>query len=104
MTAITADGLPAVPPTSNRIFATLQRIGRSLMLPIATMPAAGLLIRLGSDDILGVRTPGDNTEHGLYLGTYWHFLIYVEKIFAAAGNGIFNFLPLLFAEIGRAHV
>jgi len=97
MTAISADGLPAAPPTSNRVFATLQRIGRSLMLPIATMPAAGLLIRLGSDDILGVRTVGDNTEHGLYLGTYWHFLTYVEQIFAAAGNGIFNFLPLLFA-------
>jgi N-acetylglucosamine PTS system EIICBA or EIICB component len=29
------------------MFATLQKIGRSLMLPIAVMPAAGLLLRLG---------------------------------------------------------
>jgi N-acetylglucosamine PTS system EIICBA or EIICB component len=99
MTAATADGLPPAAPTSNPILATLQRIGRSLMLPIAVMPAAGLLIRLGSDDILGERTPGDNTQHGLYLATAtgWHWLVYVEQVFAAAGNGIFNFLPLLFA-------
>jgi PTS system N-acetylglucosamine-specific IIC component len=69
------------------------------MLPIAVMPAAGLLIRLGSDDVLGARTPGVTGQHGLYLATAtgWHFLIYVESVFAAAGAGIFNFLPLLFA-------
>ena len=100
MTAATADGLPPAAPTSSAILAVLQRIGRSLMLPIAVMPAAGLLIRLGSDDILGERaTPADPTQHGLYLATAtgWHWLVYVEQIFAAAGNGIFNFLPLLFA-------
>src|SRR5579883_311380 len=99
MTSATADGLPPAAPTSNPILATLQRIGRSLMLPIAVMPAAGLLIRLGSDDVLGERTPGDTTQHGLFLATAtgWHWLIYVEQVFAAAGNGIFNFLPLLFA-------
>ncbi|HEV3169361.1 MAG TPA: PTS transporter subunit EIIC [Actinocrinis sp.] len=99
MTSATADGLPPAAPTSNPILATLQRIGRSLMLPIAVMPAAGLLIRLGSDDVLGERTPGDTTQHGLYLATATgaHWLIYVEQVFAAAGNGIFNFLPLLFA-------
>ena len=97
--ATAADGLPPAAPTSNPVLATLQRIGRSLMLPIAVMPAAGLLIRLGSDDVLGERTPGDPTQHGLYLATAtgWHWLIYVEQVFAAAGNGIFNFLPLLFA-------
>jgi PTS system N-acetylglucosamine-specific IIC component len=100
MTSATADGLPPQAPTSNQILATLQRIGRSLMLPIAVMPAAGLLIRLGSDDVLGERpVPADASKHGLYLATAtgWHWLIYVEQVFAAAGNGIFNFLPLLFA-------
>jgi len=98
--ATAADGLPPAAPTSNLILATLQRIGRSLMLPIAVMPAAGLLIRLGSDDVLGERAvPADPSQHGLYLATAtgWHWLIYVEQVFAAAGNGIFNFLPLLFA-------
>ncbi|HEY3200745.1 MAG TPA: hypothetical protein VGK55_09375, partial [Actinomycetes bacterium] len=32
---------------------TLSRIGRSLMLPIAVLPAAALLVRFGQDDMLG---------------------------------------------------
>ena len=34
-------------------FAQLQRLGKSLMLPIAVLPAAGILLRLGQDDLLG---------------------------------------------------
>ena len=34
-------------------FAHLQRLGKSLMLPIAVLPAAGILLRLGQDDLLG---------------------------------------------------
>jgi len=34
-------------------FAQLQRLGKSLMLPIALLPAAGILLRLGQDDLLG---------------------------------------------------
>ena len=33
--------------------AGLQKFGRSLMLPIAALPVAGLMLRLGSDDMLG---------------------------------------------------
>ncbi|WP_261134295.1 N-acetylglucosamine-specific PTS transporter subunit IIBC [Bacillus sp. Marseille-Q3570] len=51
----------------------LQRIGRALMLPIAIMPAAALLLRLGQDDLLGI------------------------PFIAASGNAIFAHLPLLFA-------
>ena len=40
--------------------AQLQRIGRSLMLPIAALPAAGLLLRLGQPDLLGA-IPGFET-------------------------------------------
>ena len=104
MTAPPADGVaPAARSAAHlsRLLAVLQRIGRSLMLPIAVMPAAGVLLRLGSDDILGERASGAKAvgEHGLYLAstTGWHWLVYVERICAAAGNGIFNFLPLLFA-------
>ena len=32
--------------------AQLQRLGKSLMLPIALLPAAGILLRLGQDDLL----------------------------------------------------
>jgi hypothetical protein len=37
----------------SEFFAVLQRIGRSLMLPIAGLPAAALLLRLDQDDLLG---------------------------------------------------
>ncbi|MFI9386417.1 PTS transporter subunit EIIC [Kutzneria sp. NPDC052558] len=67
----------------NKGLAGLQRLGRSLMLPIATLPAAGLLLRLGQDDLLG-SFKND-------------FMQKVAAIFAAAGGGLFNYLPLLFA-------
>lgn len=68
---------------SNKGLAALQRLGRSLMLPIATLPAAGLLLRLGQDDLLG-SFKND-------------FMQDVAKVFVAAGGGLFNYLPLLFA-------
>ena len=51
----------------------LQRIGKSLMLPIAVLPAAALLLRLGQDDLLGI------------------------PFVAAAGGAIFDNLALIFA-------
>ncbi|MDR3032407.1 MAG: PTS transporter subunit EIIC, partial [Kitasatospora sp.] len=62
--------------------AGLQRFGRSLMLPIATLPAAGILNRLGQDDVLG--------KDGLNWGK-------VADVIGAAGGGIFDWLPLIFA-------
>jgi N-acetylglucosamine PTS system EIICBA or EIICB component len=61
--------------------AGLQRLGRSLMLPIAALPAAALLLRLGQDDMLGRFSP---------LGT-------VADVMAAAGGALFDNLPLIFA-------
>jgi PTS system N-acetylglucosamine-specific IIC component len=63
-------------------FATLQKIGKSLMLPIAVLPAAGLLLRLGQPDLLGkIEAP--------IIGPFF-------KAMSAAGGGIFDNLPLLF--------
>jgi PTS system N-acetylglucosamine-specific IIC component len=61
--------------------AQLQRIGRSLMLPIAALPAAGLLLRLGQADLLG-SIPGFETG---------------AAVIASAGGALFDNLPLLFA-------
>jgi N-acetylglucosamine PTS system EIICBA or EIICB component len=55
------------------VFAYLQRIGRSLMLPIAVLPAAGILLRFGQSDLLNIPWMAD------------------------AGNAVFGNLPLLFA-------
>jgi PTS system N-acetylglucosamine-specific IIC component len=62
--------------------AVAQRIGRSLMLPIAVLPAAALLLRLGQPDLLG--------EDGLG----WNL---IADIIGAAGGALFANLPLLFA-------
>ena len=55
------------------LLARLQPLGRALMLPIAVLPAAGLLLRLGQPDLLDI------------------------PFMAAAGNAIFGHLGLLFA-------
>ncbi|TDV62429.1 PTS system N-acetylglucosamine-specific IIB component (Glc family) /PTS system N-acetylglucosamine-specific IIC component (Glc family) [Pseudomonas sp. LP_7_YM] len=51
----------------------LQRLGRALMLPIAILPIAGLLLRLGDTDLLNI------------------------AIVHSAGNAIFSNLALIFA-------
>ncbi|WP_067781471.1 PTS transporter subunit EIIC [Actinomyces vulturis] len=68
-------------------FAAAQRLGRSLMLPIATLPAAGLLLRLGQPDLLGA--------DGLSKHITWFNP--VAEVLAAAGGAIFGHLPLIFA-------
>ncbi|WP_248961755.1 PTS transporter subunit EIIC [Sphaerisporangium perillae] len=75
--------LPASPSRISALMAVLSRIGRSLMLPIAALPAAGLLLRLGQDDLLG-RT--DNAA-----------LDKIAEVVGGAGGVLFDNLPLLFA-------
>lgn len=72
-------GIPGLPQ--------LQRIGRSLMLPIASLPAAALLLRLGQADMLGADG----------LGAHAEWLLPVAAVLAAAGDALFANLPLLFA-------
>lgn len=69
----------------------LQRLGRSLMLPIAALPVAALLFRLGQPDMLG---DGDT---GLALAGRWPWLEPVATVLAAAGGTLFSHLGLLFA-------
>ena len=69
----------------------LQRLGRSLMLPIAALPVAALLLRLGQPDMLGA---GDT---GLALASRWPWLEPVAAVLAAAGGTLFTNLGLIFA-------
>ena len=62
--------------------APLQKFGRSLMLPIAALPVAALMLRLGQPDLLGAD------------GLGWTD---VAAVIGAAGNALFANLPLLFA-------
>ncbi|GAA4235929.1 PTS transporter subunit EIIC [Actinomadura meridiana] len=79
MTATTVDSAPR---RGSSTLAILQRIGRSLMLPIAVLPAAAILLRLGQPDMLGKD------------GLEWNR---VAEIVGEAGNALFVALPLLFA-------
>src|SRR5689334_8678300 len=64
--------------------AVLQRIGRSLMLPVAVLPAAALLVRLGDKDMLG--DPSLPT-----------FLTKIAGYMSAGGGAILANMALLFA-------
>ncbi|MFF3793375.1 PTS transporter subunit EIIC [Streptomyces sp. NPDC001981] len=68
----------------NGLFQGLQKMGRSLQLPIAVLPAAGILNRLGQEDVFGNKGLGWNN---------------IAKVFAAAGGALLDSglgLPLLF--------
>ncbi|MFF4844720.1 PTS transporter subunit EIIC [Streptomyces collinus] len=68
----------------NRLFQGLQKMGRSLQLPIAVLPAAGILNRLGQPDVFGDQGLGWNA---------------VSKVMKGAGGALLDGslgLPLLF--------
>src|SRR3984893_10368935 len=72
MSSATPSTLTA-PSGWDRVLGALQSLGRSLMLPIAVLPAAALLLRFGQQDLLNLP---------------W---------MANAGGAIFSNLPMIFA-------
>ena len=80
MSTATASAAPAKKRGSG-LFQGLQKVGRSLQLPIAVLPAAGILLRLGQADVFGKD------------GLGWDK---VATVFATAGDAVFANLPLLF--------
>ncbi|MFB7466302.1 PTS transporter subunit EIIC [Streptomyces sp. NPDC056224] len=83
MSASSAAAAPQ-PKWWNGVFQGLQKMGRSLQLPIAVLPAAGILNRLGQPDVFGVE------------GLGWTD---VARVMNAAGGALLNAdlgLPLLF--------
>ncbi|GIO36040.1 PTS acetylglucosamine transporter subunit IIB [Paenibacillus antibioticophila] len=71
------------------MLAFLQKIGKSLMLPVATLPAAAILLRFGSIDYIKDFHMGEGV--GGFLNTY------VAPFLEAGGGTIFDNLPLIFA-------
>ena len=47
MTTATAPAPPAKPSLWSRAFGFLQKIGKSLMLPVSVLPVAGILLGVG---------------------------------------------------------
>jgi PTS system N-acetylglucosamine-specific IIC component len=54
-------------------FANLQKLGKALMLPIAVLPATGLLLRLGAEDVFNI------------------------PVMSKAGGAVFDNLPAIFS-------
>src|SRR6187549_3721683 len=59
-------------------FSILQKVGKSMMLPVSVLPVAGILLGVGSANFSWLPAS-------------------VSQIMAASGNAIFAALPLLFA-------
>ena len=78
----------------DKVFGILQRVGRSFMLPIAILPAAGLLLGIGGSltNETMLRTYGLNGILGE--GTIFRA---VFEVMSAAGNIVFTNLPIIFA-------
>lgn len=78
----------------DKVFGVLQRIGRSFMLPIAILPIAGLFLGIGAsfgnETMLRAYGLWDVFGEGTIIYTFFNVL-------AAAGQVVFDNLPLLFA-------
>ncbi|HFE4344114.1 TPA: glucose-specific PTS transporter subunit IIBC [Staphylococcus aureus] len=73
-----------------KLFGQLQRIGKALMLPVAILPAAGLLLAIGT------AIQGEALQH--YLPFIQNGGVQnVAKLMTAAGSIIFENLPMMFA-------
>ncbi|OAT45327.1 PTS system glucose-specific IIBC component [Proteus hauseri ATCC 700826] len=60
------------------LFVVLQKIGKSLMLPVSVLPIAGILLGVGSADLSWIPTS-------------------VSQVMAEAGGSVFSNMPLIFA-------
>ncbi|WKC78413.1 PTS transporter subunit EIIC (plasmid) [Borreliella turdi] len=86
------------------IFTILQKIGKAFMLPIALLPAAGILLGIGGAFTNDTMIQAYGLEAALGKGTLANSILYLMKY---TGEVIFANLPLMFAAaipIGLAKV
>src|SRR5512135_889988 len=70
-------------------FGVLQKLGRALMIPVAVLPAAGILLGIGGGLLAGVDRGTYAISSPVILG--------LLHIMSASGDAVFGALPLLFA-------
>lgn len=78
----------------DRIFGVLQRIGRSFMLPIALLPAAGLLLGIGSSFTNAAMLEAYGLTGVVYQGGILYAIL---DIMNQCGSAVFDNLAFLFA-------
>ena len=115
MTAVTASAPAKKASIGSRIFGFLQKIGKSLMLPVSVLPVAGILLGVGGAFINGFTqravdqgvctvdgvsaacdaagAVGDPVGAGIVAEPVFIFL----RILEGSGGPIFGALPLIFA-------
>lgn len=78
----------------DKIFAVLQRVGRSFMLPIAILPVAGLLLGIGGSFTNETMLETYHLTKALGPGTVGNAIL---TVMSDAGNIVFANLPIIFA-------
>ncbi|ACL35206.1 PTS transporter subunit EIIC (plasmid) [Borreliella garinii] len=94
----------STPSASISIFTILQKVGKAFMLPIALLPAAGILLGIGGAFTNETMIQAYGLEEILGKGSVANSILYLMKY---TGEVIFANLPLMFAAaipIGLAKV
>lgn len=78
----------------SRFLNTMQRVGRSFMLPIAVLPIAGLFLGLGTSLRNEMTISSLHLEGVLGTGTFLNGLL---MVLTEVGSAFFNNLPIIFA-------
>src|SRR5512146_1186366 len=73
----------------SRAFGVLQKLGRALMVPVAVLPAAGILLGVGGGLLGGVNAGT--------LKITWQPILDVLQVMQASGDAVFGALGLMFA-------
>ena len=81
---------PSKPSLGSRAFGYLQRIGKALMVPVAILPAAGLLLGIGA----GLQQPTLTNIAPWLTNEFW---VTVSTVMQASGDVVFANLALIFA-------
>lgn len=79
----------ARPSLGSQVFGVMQKLGRALMIPVAVLPAAGLLLGIGGGLLSGI-------DRGVYEISS-PFILGLLQIMKSSGDAVFAILPLLFA-------
>ncbi|NER84908.1 MAG: PTS transporter subunit EIIC, partial [Leptolyngbya sp. SIO1D8] len=78
----------------DKAFGLLQKMGKSLMLPVSVLPVAGILLGLGSARLIEIQ----KIEEGVLASAKFGWLpASLAEIMKTSGDAIFANLPVIFA-------
>ncbi len=94
MTATTSAPPSASRQWRDKAFGLLQKMGKSLMLPVSVLPVAGILLGLGSARLIEIQ----KIQDGVLTSAKFSWLpAQLAEIMKSSGDAIFANLPVIFA-------